>query len=79
MGRLFDRIPHGVVTKSQDVHFFKDLLGKYPPKPPKIDINPREHLAYILYTGGTTGVPKGVPGTHSGMVSYLMDLQDVIE
>ena len=79
VGRMFDRIPHGVVTKSQDVHFFKDLLGKYPPKPPKIDINPREHLAYILYTGGTTGVPKGVPGTHSGMVSYLMDLQDVIE
>lgn len=79
VGRMFDRIPHGVVTKSQDVHFFKDLLGKHPPKPPKIDINPREHLAYILYTGGTTGLPKGVPGTHSGMVSYLMDLQDVIE
>jgi len=79
VGRMFDRIPHGVVTKSQDVHFFKDLLGKHPPKPPKVDINPREHLAYILYTGGTTGVPKGVPGTHSGMVSYLIDLYNVIE
>jgi len=79
VGRMFDRIPHGVVTKSRNVHFFKDLLRKHPPKPPKIDINPREHLAYILYTGGTTGLPKGVPGTHSGMVSYLMDLQDVIQ
>ena len=79
VGRMFDRIPHGVVTKSQDVYFFKDLVNQYSPNPPKVDINPREHLAYILYTGGTTGVPKGVPGTHAGMVSYLIDLYDVIE
>jgi long-chain acyl-CoA synthetase len=79
VGRMFDRIPHGVVAKSQDVYFFKDLVDKHSPNPPKIDINPRDHLAYILYTGGTTGVPKGVPGTHAGMVSYLIDLYDVIE
>ena len=79
VGRMFDRIPHGVVTKVRDVHFFKDLIDKHPPKPPKIDINPREHLAYILYTAGTTGLPKGVPGTHAGMVSYLIDLYDAVE
>ncbi len=79
VGRMFDRIPHGVVTKSQGVYFFKDLVNQHSPNPPKVDINPREHLAYILYTGGTTGLPKGVPGTHAGMVSYLMDLYDVIE
>lgn len=50
-----------------------------PPRPPRIEINPREHLAYILYTGGTMGVPKGVPGTHSGMVSYIKDMYDVTE
>lgn len=79
VGRMFDRIPHGVVTKSQGVYFFKDLVNQHSPNPPKVDINPREHLAYILYTGGTTGLPKGVPGTHAGMVSYLMDLYDAIE
>jgi len=78
-GRLFDRIPHGTVGKKEDVHFFRDVISKYPPKPPKADINPREHLAYILYTGGTTGRPKGVPGTHSGMVSYVKDMYDVTE
>jgi long-chain acyl-CoA synthetase len=79
VGRLFDRAPHGVVLKSEQVFFFKDLLRRYSATPPQVDINPREHLAYILYTGGTTGVPKGVPGTHSGMVSYILDLYDAIE
>lgn len=76
-GRLFDRVPHGTVAKSKEIYFFKDLINKYPPKPPKVIIQPRENLAYILYTGGTTGVPKGVPGTHSGMVSYVMDMYEV--
>jgi len=77
-GRLFDRVPHGVAMKGEQVFFFKDLVRKYPATPPHVDINPREHLAYILYTGGTTGVPKGVPGTHTGMVSYILDLYDAI-
>ncbi|MBW2039759.1 MAG: AMP-binding protein [Deltaproteobacteria bacterium] len=79
VGRLFDRIPHGTVERAEEVYPFRDLIHKYPPRPPKVDINTREHLAYILYTGGTTGLPKGVPGTHSGMVSYIKDYYDVIE
>lgn len=79
IGWFFDRVPYGVVEKKENIYSFKDLLDKYKPDPPKIEINPREHLAYILYTGGTTGVPKGVPGTHSGMVSYVKDYYEVIE
>ncbi len=33
-------------------------------------------LSYILYTGGTTGFPKGVPGNHIGMTSYIRDIMD---
>ena len=37
-------------------------------------------LSYILYTGGTTGFPKGVPGNHAGMTSYVKDLtEDVLK
>jgi long-chain acyl-CoA synthetase len=79
VGRLFDRVPHGVVKKGEGVFYFKGLIQQYPATPPRVDIDPREHLAYILYTGGTTGFPKGVPGTHSGMVSYILDLYEAIE
>ncbi len=77
VGRSLDRIPRGTVEKGKEIYFFRDLLSHYPPKPPKVEINPRDHLAYILYTGGTTGAPKGVPGTHSGLVCGLKDGQDM--
>jgi long-chain acyl-CoA synthetase len=41
-----------------------------------VDIDPWKDLAYILYTGGTTGVPKGVPGNHIGMTSYVNDVTE---
>lgn len=78
-GWLFDKIPRGVASRGTGVYFFKELLRRHSGKPPKVDINPREHLAYILYTGGTTGRPKGVPGTHSGMVSYVRDMYEVTQ
>lgn len=78
-GRMFDRIPCGNVSKGKGVYFFRKLINNSRPNVPAVDINPREQLAYILYTGGTTGRPKGVPGTHSGMVSYIKDMYDVTE
>jgi long-chain acyl-CoA synthetase len=43
---------------------FKDLIKQYPPNPPKIEFNNKEDLVTLPYTGGTTGLPKGVMITH---------------
>ena len=79
IGTLLDKVPSGVVKRSQEVYLLKDLLRKYSPQPAKVSINPKEQFAYILYTGGTTGLPKGVPGTHTGMVSFVDDFQGAVE
>ncbi|RTZ91228.1 MAG: AMP-dependent synthetase, partial [Deltaproteobacteria bacterium] len=79
IGRLFDKIPTGKVERRTGVYSFKGLLKKYPPNPPEVSIDPVKDLSYIMYTGGTTGFPKGVPGNHLGEVTYIRDImEDVI-
>lgn len=76
VGYLFDKIPHGTVSKGDRIYSFKDILYKSINIPPQVDIDPKNDLAYIMYTGGTTGFPKGVPGNHIGEVTYIRDIMD---
>jgi len=48
---------------------FQKLIKKYPPRPPQIKIQPREDIAALPYTGGTTGLPKAAILTHYNIVS----------
>jgi len=75
VGFLFDKIPNGIVKKGENVYFFKDLIKQSPEKL-NVEIDPWKDLSYILYTGGTTGFPKGVPGNHMGMISYVKDVME---
>ncbi|NWG01706.1 MAG: AMP-binding protein [Syntrophaceae bacterium] len=75
IGFLFDKIPNGIVKKGEKVYFFKDLIKQSPEKL-DVEIDPWKDLSYILYTGGTTGFPKGVPGNHVGMTSYVRDVME---
>jgi len=78
-GFLFDVVPNGKIEKGPDVHSFRKLLKGHPPNPPRVEIDPRSQLCYILYTGGTTGFPKGCIITHTGMVSFVSDIGKVGE
>ncbi len=48
---------------------FVNLVSSTKPNPPKFKINPRETVAILQYTGGTTGLPKGAMLTHYNLVS----------
>ncbi len=52
--------------------FFDDVVASASPQPPKVDIDPAKDLALIIYTGGTTGVPKGAALTHSNFVFDIL-------
>ena len=78
-GFLMDKVPSGAIEKGPNVYWFGKLLKQYPADPPKVEIDPAKQLCYILYTGGTTGFPKGCISTHSGMVSFIDEIQQVGE
>ncbi len=53
-------------------HTLKDVLIHGAKQPPtKVDLN-HEDLAFLQYTGGTTGVAKGAMLTHGNMVSNIL-------
>jgi long-chain acyl-CoA synthetase len=54
-----------------NTHDFRTLLNENDPALPQIDINPREDLCELSFTGGATGVPKGVMITHANRLSCL--------
>ncbi|HSW36354.1 MAG TPA: AMP-binding protein [Candidatus Limnocylindrales bacterium] len=54
------------------VYQFRGLIAEHEPDPPQVEINPREDLAYLAFTGGATGVPKGVMLTHYNRYVNIM-------
>ncbi len=56
------------ISADPDTHWFRDILKTAPDKPTPVDIDP-EDTAVLMYTGGTTGLPKGAQLTQYNVVA----------
>ncbi|MDZ7730547.1 MAG: long-chain fatty acid--CoA ligase [Natrialbaceae archaeon] len=55
-----------------DAEWLTDLIATSPRDPPAISIDPVEDVHTLLFTGGTTGRPKGVLLTHRNLVANVL-------
>ncbi len=59
------------ISQDADTFWFQDLLDGAPDRPPKVEVSPSD-TACLLYTGGTTGVPKGAELTHANLMANVV-------
>ncbi|MDY6974467.1 MAG: long-chain fatty acid--CoA ligase, partial [Thermodesulfobacteriota bacterium] len=69
IARGFVRVPTGHVPRDAKVHTYRKLMKNKDVGVSRIAGNWKQDVLFIIYTGGTTGTPKGVPHTHYETIS----------
>lgn len=67
-GWLFDKVPRGKSGKAEHTVTINKLLAMGKGAPPRFEADP-DSMAEILFTGGTTRHPKGVPIGHRQLMN----------
>lgn len=65
LGRALDKVPKGTVRYDENTFRFSRLLAKNGGSSARGESSSGDETAEMLYTGGTTGHPKGVPISHA--------------
>lgn len=66
------------VMYGSDVEPFLSVLKESANNPVKIEVDPQHDIALLQYTGGTTGVAKGVMLTHANLIANAVQCKAVL-
>ncbi|MGX6444268.1 long-chain-fatty-acid--CoA ligase [Neobacillus sp. K501] len=69
---------HQTNELTEEDYYFDSLVEMDTKSAPQVEIDAEEEVAILQYTGGTTGVSKGVMLTHRNIMSNLEQVNDFI-
>lgn len=69
LGILLKKVPTARVPRGGNTVNFMDVLSSSEPVKPEVTLDIENDVAALPYTGGTTGVSKGVMQTHRNLVA----------
>jgi long-chain acyl-CoA synthetase len=71
--RLDKKMPRVEIIWGARTLAFSSLVKETNPEPPRPDIDP-EDMAVLIYSGGTTGLSKGIMLSHRALIANLMQV-----
>lgn len=74
---VFNFMP-GQVQPAEGITVFDSMVLQGVDTPPAVAINPKEDIALLQYTGGTTGISKGVMLTHYNLVANALQVKEFL-
>lgn len=75
LGGLLGKIPKADNVDPNHL-MFDDIVAASRPEPPEVKIDPTNDTAIMLYTGGTTGLPKGAELTHTNFTYDVLAIRE---
>ena len=75
LGGLLGKIPTAGTIQAGHL-MFDDVIAATPAQVPDVAIDPEQDTAVMLYTGGTTGLPKGAELTHTNFTYDVLAIRE---